>query len=202
MAPYGGIAGSDGRYQKKEMIEKYLDKSSYLPRDHLTNQAISAANAAQAAAAAVAAAAAAANVTSSSNLTYGTSTFPPSSAPLLNNALASTTAYGMSGLPATNAMLEDLIEGKYNLIISIHSVHSHLSYIRYLTIEFDRLQFFSEKELLSSSLGMMGMPGMNSMMPIGGLVPTSALAPAVGPSALVDMLEIPGKGRCSVYFAR
>ena len=112
MAPYGGIAGSDGRYQKKEMIEKYLNKSSYLPRDHLTNQAISAANAAQAAAAAVAAAAAAANVTSSSNLTYGTSTFPPSSAPLLSNALASTTAYGMSGLPATNAMLEDLIEGK------------------------------------------------------------------------------------------
>ena len=49
---------------------------------------------------------------------------------------------------------------------------------------------------------MMGMPGMNSMMPIGGLVPTSALAPAVGSSALVDMLEIPGKGRCSVYFAR
>ena len=126
MAPYGGIAGSDGRYQKKEMIEKYLDKSSYLPRDHLTNQAISAANAAQAAAAAVAAAAAAANVTSSSNLTYGTSTFPPSSAPLLNNALASTTAYGMSGLPATNAMLEDLIEGKHNLIITIYSVHSSI----------------------------------------------------------------------------
>ena len=78
-----------------------------------------------------------------------------------------------------------------------------MSSSRNLKIEFDRpFTIFAEKELLSSSLGMMGMPGLNSMMPIGGLVPTSALAPAVGPSALVDMLEIPGKGRCSVYFAR
>ena len=112
-AQFPGLAGSDGRHQKKQLIEQYLNKSSYMARDPLTNQAISAANAAQAAAAAVAsAAAAAANVTSSSNITYGSTTFPPSSAPMHNNALALSTAYGMSGLPATNAMLEDMIEGK------------------------------------------------------------------------------------------
>ena len=79
--------------------------------------------------------------------------------------------------------------------------------------------FFTEKELLmnhvhdaatggsalanltGSSLGMMGMTGMSSMMPLGGLVPQSAIHPA-GPTAVVDMLEIPGKGRCSVFFAR
>ena len=112
-APYSGLIGSDGRPQQKELIERYLNKSNYhLQRgDPLTNQAISAANAAQAAAAAVAAAAAAA-VTTSSNIPYGSTSIPPTSATLLNNALASTTAYGMSGLPATNAMLEDLIEGK------------------------------------------------------------------------------------------
>ena len=110
-APFSGLAGSEGRHQKKELIEKYLNKSSFLPRDPLTNQAISAANAAQAAAAAVAAAAAAANVQSSSNPAFGSTTFPPSSLSLPHNAFASTTAYGMSGLPATNAMLEDLIEG-------------------------------------------------------------------------------------------
>ena len=106
-APYSGLIGSDGRPQQKELIERYLNKSNYhLQRgDPLTNQAISAANAAQAAAAAAA-------VTTSSNIPYGSTSIPPTSATLLNNALASTTAYGMSGLPATNAMLEDLIEGK------------------------------------------------------------------------------------------
>ena len=53
-----------------------------------------------------------------------------------------------------------------------------------------------------SSLGMMGMTGMSSMMPLGGLVPQSALIQHQGPTAVVDMLEIPGKGRCSVFFAR
>ena len=85
-------------------------------RDPLTNQAISAANAAQAAAAAVAAAAAnAANVTTSSaNLASASNLFQSSSAnPLLNNPLASSTAFGMTGLPGTNTLLEDLIEGKH-----------------------------------------------------------------------------------------
>ena len=56
--------------------------------------------------------------------------------------------------------------------------------------------------LAGSSLGggVMGMSGLNSMMPIGGLVPQTAIHPASG--AVVDMLEIPGKGRCSVFFAR
>ena len=111
-APFG-LAGSEGRHQNKALIENYLNKSSYMGRDPLTNQAISAANAAQAAAAAVAAAAANAAIvtTSSTNLASASNLFQPSSAPLLNNALASSTAYGMSGLPGTNALLEDLIEG-------------------------------------------------------------------------------------------
>ena len=56
--------------------------------------------------------------------------------------------------------------------------------------------------LTGSSLGggMLGMSGMSSMMPLGGLVPPSAIPPAG--TAVVDMLEIPGKGRCSVFFAR
>lgn len=54
----------------------------------------------------------------------------------------------------------------------------------------------------SSLGGGLGMTGMGSMMPLGGLVPESAMAPPVGSSAVVDMLEIPGKGRCSVFFAR
>ena len=112
-----GLAGSEGRHQKKALIENYLNKSSYMGRDHLTNQALSAANAAQAAAAAVAAAANAAIVTTSStNLATASNLFQPSSAPLLNNALASSTAYGMTGLPGTNALLEDLIEGKTDQI--------------------------------------------------------------------------------------
>ena len=49
--------------------------------------------------------------------------------------------------------------------------------------------------------GGLGMTGLNSMMPLGGLVPESAMAPPAS-SAVVDMLEIPGKGRCSVFFAR
>ena len=72
---------------------------------------------------------------------------------------------------------------------------------------------FTEKELLmnhanlgnltGSSLGAgLGMTGLSSMMPLGGLVPEIAMAPPVGSSAVVDMLEIPGKGRCSVFFAR
>ena len=48
--------------------------------------------------------------------------------------------------------------------------------------------------------GIGGMAGLNSMMPLGGLVPPTAALPAS--SAVVDMLEIPGKGRCCVYFAR
>ena len=48
--------------------------------------------------------------------------------------------------------------------------------------------------------GIMGMTGLNSMLPLGGLVPPTAALPAS--SAVVDMLEIPGKGRCCVYFAR
>ena len=98
-----------------------------MARDPLTNQAISAANAAQAAAAAVASAAAAATVTSSSNIPYGSTTFPPSSAPMLNNALALSTAYGMSGLPATNAMLEDLIEGKLSNITIYEPRSKHIN---------------------------------------------------------------------------
>ena len=114
-APFG-LAGSEGRHQNKALIENYLNKSSYMGRDPLTNQAISAANAAQAAAAAVAAAAAnAANVTTSSaNLASASNLFQSSSAnPLLNNPLASSTAFGMTGLPGTNTLLEDLIEGKH-----------------------------------------------------------------------------------------
>ena len=108
--PFSGLTGSEGRH-RKELIEQYLNKSNFLPRDPLTNQAISAANAAQAAAAAVAAAAAAATAPSTSNPAFGSSILPPSSTSLPHNAFASTTAYAMSGLPATNAMLEDMIEG-------------------------------------------------------------------------------------------
>ena len=111
-----GLAGSEGRHQKKALIENYLNKSSYMGRDPLTNQALSAANAAQAAAAAVAAAANAAIVTTSSTNFATPSNLFSSSAPLLNNALASSTAYGMTGLPGTNALLEDLIEGKTSYI--------------------------------------------------------------------------------------
>ena len=53
--------------------------------------------------------------------------------------------------------------------------------------------------------GLIGMNGINSMLPLGGLVPTSAGLPTtgmMGDNKLVDMLEIPGKGRCYVYFAR
>ena len=91
-----------------------------------------------------------------------------------------------------------------------------------LITSYYRTSFLAEKELLmnhvhdaatggsalanltGSSLGgvMMGMTGMNSMMPLGGLVPQSAIHPPGGPGAVVDMLEIPGKGRCSVFFAR
>ena len=49
--------------------------------------------------------------------------------------------------------------------------------------------------------GIIGMNDLNSMMPLGGLVPPTAALPSSN-AAVVDMLEIPGKGRCFVYFAR
>ena len=53
--------------------------------------------------------------------------------------------------------------------------------------------------------GIMATNDLGSMYPLGGLVPPTAGLPAagmLGDSMMVDMLEIPGKGRCYVYFAR
>ena len=105
---FSGLAGSGVGHLKKDLVEQYLNKSNYLGRDPITNQALSAANAAQLAAAAVAAAAASATAPASSNPTFGSTSFQPSSGSL---PFSSTTAFGTSGLPAANAMLEDLIEG-------------------------------------------------------------------------------------------
>ena len=54
--------------------------------------------------------------------------------------------------------------------------------------------------------GIMGTNDLSSMYPPGGLVPQFGGLPATamlgGDTKMVDMLEIPGKGRCYVYFAR